>query len=168
VVIDAGGTITPIAPDRLGELFAAHYRGLLRCIRLLVDDPADAEDIVQETFVRAHRSLGSLRDAAGEAAYLRSTALNLARSRLRHLRVVRRHTVDAANAVDAAYNAERPAVIEALRRLPPRQRECVVLRYYLDLSERDIAALLGISTGSVKTHASRALAALAPVLEELR
>ncbi|MCU1380435.1 MAG: polymerase subunit sigma-70, partial [Acidimicrobiales bacterium] len=146
----------------------AHYLGLLRCIRLLVDDPADAEDIVQETFVRAHRSLEGVLDHDREAAYLRSTALNLARSRLRHLRVVRRHAFEPPSPVEHLLNAERPAVLAALRHLPVRQRECVVLRYYLDLSEQEIATLLGISTGSVKTHASRALAALAPALEELR
>lgn len=155
-------------PQRLVALFERHYTPLLRCVRLLVDNPSDAEDIVQETFLRAHRALDDLVENDREVAYLRSTALNLARSRLRHLRVVRRPRADPLPLAEWQHNAERTTVLAALRRLSPRQRECVVLRYYLDLSEVEIAEALGISPGSVKTHASRALAALAPVLEELR
>lgn len=156
--------------EAIGELFREHYRSLLRLAALLVDDRETAEDVVQDAFVRLHGAWGRVRDPAQRPAYLRSIVCNTARSRLRRRLVAARHRpappADARSAEDAALvGEERAEVLAALRALPRRQRECLVLRYYLDLSEAQIAAALGISTGSVKSHASRGVAALAAALE---
>ncbi len=146
---------------------------------LLLHDPADAEEVVQDAFVQAHLSWSKLRDPAKQLPYLRSAVLNGARSRLRHRQVVdrvaERHDPGAEAEVTARPGASPESAFEAsddrrrlqaaLRSLPGRQRECLVLRYYLELSEAEIAATLGISAGSVKTHGHRGRAALAKRLE---
>jgi RNA polymerase sigma-70 factor (sigma-E family) len=147
----------------LVSLYRAEYRRLVRLACLLLDDRGTGEETVQEAFIRLHQHWARVRDAP---AYLRSTVLNLARSRLRRRLVARRHEpAPGPNAASAEAHAvlgeEQREVIAALRRLPRRQRECLVLRYYLDLSEAEIASTLGISAGSVKSHTSRGLAALA-------
>ncbi len=104
-------------------------------------------------------------------AYLRSAVLNGARSQLRRRSVARRHPQPepgSAPAADADLGGDEAQVLAALRALPERQREVLALRYYLDLSEEEIAATLSISPGSVKTHAHRGLATLAERLEDLR
>lgn len=141
--------------------------------RLLLEDPGEAEEAVQEAFARLQVARGSLRAPDRAPAYLRATVANLSHGRIRRRQVVRRHPepppgVGVPADVVALAGDQRRAVLAAVRALPRRQRECLTLRYYLDLSEREIAGTLGISAGSVKTHASRGLAALAPVLEELR
>ena len=151
----------------LAELFRDHYTPLLRAAWLLLRDRAAAEDVVQEAFLRMHRR--RLREPDRAAGYLRTTVVNLARGRLRHLAVAERHQErpsDRSQAVDQG--DDRRLVLAALDELPTRQRECMVLRYYLDLSERDIAEALGISTGSVKTHVHRAMTALESSLENVR
>lgn len=158
--------------DALAALYAAHYPALLRLAVLLVDT-ASAEDVVQDAFARLYAHPRTLRDPDRALPYLRSCVLNGARSRLRHLKVVARHAPaglgDAASAEDAAMlRAEHAEVLAALQRLPRRQREVLVLRYYLDLTEADIAGTLGISAGSVKQHASRGIAALTRSLEGVR
>jgi RNA polymerase sigma factor (sigma-70 family) len=103
--------------------------------------------------------------------YLRATVMNLARSRMRR-RLVARRRVEPVSAVSASPEehavllSDQQDVLDAVRALPRRQRECIVLRYYLDLSEAEIASTLGISAGSVKSHSHRGLAALARRLEE--
>jgi RNA polymerase sigma factor (sigma-70 family) len=126
--------------EALTRLFAEQYRSLLGLARLLVDDRGSAEEVVQDAFVRLHQAWPGLRDPAGAAGYLRSTVLNLARGRLRRRAVVRRHTKgpepDVQPADDPAIRGEeRRVVAAAVRTLPRRQRECLVLRFYLDLSE---------------------------------
>jgi RNA polymerase sigma-70 factor (sigma-E family) len=159
--------------DRLGALFRAHYRDLVRLAALLVDDVGTCEEIVQEAFVQLHRRAEGLRDPERAPAYLRSAVLNGARSHLRHrrrgahLRLV--PPGDAASAeAGAVLDDDRRAVLDAVRRLPDRQRDVVVLRYWLDLPEAEIAATLGIGAGTVKTHVKRAMHALAQDLEERR
>lgn len=158
----------------LHELFEGHYRSLLRLAALLVDDRETAEDVVQDAFVKLHRAWGRIQDPDAAPAYLRSVVLNTARSRLRRRLVAARHRNDAppgiAGAADegALLREDQREVLDALATLPRRQRECLVLRYYLDLSESEIAATLGISNGSVKAYASRGLDALATLLEDLR
>ncbi len=157
------------ADDAIGGLYAAHARGLVRLAWLLLHDVGDAEEVVQDAFVALHRRWPALQDPASAPAYLRRAVVNGARSALRHRGVVERHaaflrsetpaTSPGADAV-AAGAAERAAVLADLARLPQRQREVLVLRYYLDLSEHEIADALDISPGSVKTHAHRGLAAL--------
>ena len=118
-----------------------------------------------------HAHWGRLRDPDKALAYLRQSVVNRSRSHLRHQTVVRRHAAreapprPASGADDAAYDgAQRTAVLDALRRLPRRQREVLALRYYLDLSEAEIAETLGISRGAVKSHASRGPPPCAPTL----
>jgi RNA polymerase sigma-70 factor (sigma-E family) len=149
----------------LRTLYEEHYRSLVKLASLLVDDVGTCEELVQEAFVQVHQR-GRLHDGAKAAAYLRSAVLNSARSHLRHRGVQGRHLRPVADPAPSAESAamaddEQRRVLAALRSLPDRQREVLSLRYYLDLSEAEIAAALGISAGSVKTHAHRGLAALA-------
>jgi RNA polymerase sigma-70 factor (sigma-E family) len=153
----------------IGDLYAAHARGLVRLAWLLLHDEQDAEEVVQDAFVALHRRWGRLDDPAAAAAYLRRSVVNGARSALRRRGVRERYAaalaaervVVALSPSDTVVAAEqRDQLVGALTRLPQRQREVLVLRYYLDLSEAEIADALGISPGSVKTHAHRGLAAL--------
>ena len=160
------------AETAVAGLFAARYPELVRLAGLLgADDP---EDIAQEAFARLLRCYGSLRDADAALAYVRATVCNLTRNRRRHLRVVRLRTpaerpVDAESSEQAALlREEQREVIAALAALPARRREAIVLRYWLGLSEAEIAAAMGISAGTVKSQVSRGLAALGQALEEGR
>jgi RNA polymerase sigma-70 factor (sigma-E family) len=160
-------------PLDLESAYRAHYRSLVRLASLLVDDVGTCEEIVQEAFVQVWRRGPALREPDRLPAYLRSAVLNGARSAMRHRLVRRRHlqvAPDPAPAAEATAMAGDPdgQVLAELRALPRRQREVLALRYYLDLSEADIARTLGISAGSVKTHASRGLTALADRLEAPR
>lgn len=148
-----------------------HYRSLVRLASLLLDDVGACEEVVQEAFVQIWRRGPALRDPDRLPAYLRSAVLNGARSvmRRRQLRERQPHVApDPAPGAEVTALAGDPdrEVLSALRALPQRQREVLALRYYLDLSEAEIARTLGISTGSVKTHASRGLATLADRLGE--
>ncbi|WP_433349326.1 RNA polymerase sigma factor [Microtetraspora malaysiensis] len=153
------------------RLFESHYTGLLRLAVLLGAD--DAEDIVAEAFCELHRRWNRLRTADAALPYLRSVVCNLTRMRLRHLQVVRRH---AERSTDLERSAEsvallrddQKALIDALMRLSARQREALVLRYWLGLRESDIAAAMSISCGAVKAHTNRGMAALTKILEERR
>jgi RNA polymerase sigma factor (sigma-70 family) len=155
----------------LGDLFTAHYGGLVRLAGLLgADDP---EDLAQEAFARLHGRTRALRDPHAALAYLRATVCNLTRNRARHLRIVRLRTPrpaghEAAADQSAILREDHRELLAALAELPTRQREALVMRYWLDLSERAIADAMGVSTGTVKTHASRGLAALATKLEDKR
>ncbi len=162
----------------LERLYDEHYLRLVRLSVLLVGDRGRAEEIVQDSFVAVYQRMRKLGDpgfALDSPAYLRQTVVNRSRSALRHLMVVSRHPDEAPRPVQGADHevlarARRARVIQALATLPRRQREVIALRYYLDLSEREIADTLGISPGAVKSHASRGAAALrqnlSPLLEE--
>ncbi len=159
----------------LAGAYREHYAPLVRLASLLLDDVGSCEEVVQDAFVRIWRQGAELRSPDKLPAYLRSAVLNGARSRLRRRLVQRRHLATVpppaprrAAEEDALAADPDLAVLDALRRLPDRQREVLVLRYYLDLSEAEIAATLGISAGSVKTHAHRGLATLASRLEDDR
>jgi RNA polymerase sigma-70 factor (sigma-E family) len=152
------------ADTALEQLYAVHYAGLVRMAVLLLRDQALAEDVVQDSFVAMHGHWDRI-DPAKAPAYLRQTVVNRSRSALRHRTVVARHRPepppDAAPADHGVLDTERRTrVLDALAELPDRQREVLVLRHYLDMSEADIAATLGISRGAVKSHASRGAAAL--------
>ena len=154
----------------LHQLYREHQWSLLRLASLLLREPADAEEVVQDAFVKVYLAQGRLRDPDKALAYVRSAVLNGARSRLRHLRVVRSVEPAPARSAESAEaeaigREETRTMMAALWSLPVRQRESLALRYYLDLSEAEIAATLGISGGSVKTHVHRGLAALATRLE---
>lgn len=155
------------ADDAVTALHREQYRALVRLAGLLLHDRGASEEVVQDAFVQLHLRWRRLEDRDKAAAWLRSAVLNGARSRLRHLEVRRRHAPDGSrgegheSAEDVALaRSSHDRMVAALRTLPPRQREAVVLRYYLDLSEAEMAAAMGVSTGSVKTHLHRGLAAL--------
>ena len=160
--------------EELSDLYREHYRPLVRLAALLLDDVPAAEEVVQDAFVQLHRAWGRVTDDAKRASYLRSIVMNGARSRARRRATGRRlEAVPTPRAGESAESAAlqhetRGEVLAALRSLPDRQRECLVLRYYLDLSEAEIAATLDISAGSVKTHTHRGIAALARALESKR
>ena len=164
--------VTTPGEEVLTALYWRERHSLIRLAALLVDDTAACEDIVQEAYIRVWRSWGRLREQDKALAYLRQTVVNLARSSLRRKIMAMRYTaianIDAPSAEEGAWaSLERDAVIAAIRALPRRQREAVVLRYYGDLREIDTAEVMGISVGAVKTHTSRGLAALAKSLEGL-
>ncbi len=165
--IDAGPTSVDTV---IAELYEEYYRPLVRLAVLLVHDVATAEEVVQDSFVALHDGLRRLRDSEKALAYLRAAVLNRSRSVLRHRIVVDRSapkpTPDMPSAEHGALALiERSAVVAALRTLSVRQREVVVLRFYADLSEAQIASAMGISRGAVKSHTSRAMMALRSVLE---
>ncbi len=163
------------ADNAVEQLYASHYRQLVRLSVLLVRDPETAEEVVQDSFVAMHGRWRSLREPEKGLAYLRQTVVNRSRSVLRRRGVASRYVAsqpDAASALapgadeSALVSERRQAVLGALGKLPSRQREVMVLRYYLDLDEATIAETLGISRGAVKSHASRGAATLRTLLED--
>jgi len=158
------------ADHLLTEIYLGEYRSLVRLAVLLLHDVPTAEEVVQEAFIAMHTGWRRLRDPEKALSYLRQAVVNRSRSVLRHRTVVDKnapkHVPDEPSAEAGAIALlERSAVVAALRRLPDRQREAIVLRYYADLSEADIAATMGISRGAVKSHTARGMAALKSVLE---
>lgn len=160
-----------VGDSLVATLFASEGASLVSLARFFVDDRTAAEDLVQEAFIRLARSAGRIREPDKAAAYLRSIVINLARDHNRRGLVSLRHRPpaqpdepSAEETVAAAH--ERRRVVEAVRGLPRRQRDCVALRYYLELSVDDIARTLGVSTNSVKTHLQRGLRSLGAALEE--
>lgn len=156
----------------LTRLFDAHHAELTRLAALL-GAGAESEDLVAEAFYRMHRKWSRLRDRECALPYLRSIVCNLARQRHRHQQVVQRHEELAPADVGSAESEvvlreDQREVVAALRTLPDRQREALVLRYWLDLREAEVAAAMGISTGAVKSHTSRGMAALARQLGRQR
>jgi RNA polymerase sigma-70 factor (sigma-E family) len=183
------GTRVPQAPPvrpqtdadaAITELYAAHWHRLVRLAWLLLRDQLAAEDVVQDAFVATHRSWSSIRDGGRVVGYLQTAVVNGCRSVQRHNVVVDRQNLREAAAADAPgrdslgsaetsvmHAADRDVVLDALRTLPTRQREVLVLRYYGGLSEAQIADSLDISPGAVKTHAHRGLTALRRTIEPL-
>ena len=166
------------ADDAVTVLYAAHYASLVRLAALLVRHSGEAEEIVQDAFVAMHGRWGRLREPEKALGYLRRSVVNAARSAHRHHDVGDRHLLRDRSAGDvhrAAASAEQSALageartemIRALDALPQRQREVLVLRYYSDLTEHDIATALGISGGTVKSHASRGLHSLRTAFEDI-
>jgi RNA polymerase sigma-70 factor (ECF subfamily) len=156
----------------LDALFRAHATPLLKLAVVLTGDRGLAEELVQEAFVRLRRSPSPPVPGA-ERTYLRRTVINLSHGHHRRLRIVRSRRTEpashgAAAEVDAVRRDGQRQVAAAVRALPHRQRDCIVLRFYAELSDSEIAEELGISPGSVKTHLHRARAALADTLEGLR
>lgn len=154
-------------------LYQVHAVGLIRLAVVMLGDRPAAEDVVQEAFCGLYRRWDQLADTSKALRYLRSSIMNGCRSELRRrIRAERRGgqpgpLATAASAEQAALvGAEHHQVLTALRRLPSRQREALVLRFYLDLTEPEIAASMGVSHGTVKSTTSRALAALGRLLEE--
>ncbi len=155
------------------DLYAAHWVSLVRLAHLLVRHRGWSEEIVQDAFIAAYPRLARLREEGTALAYLRRSVVNGCRSGFRHERVEKgylgttaaradapgRRSADSAETV-ALEHDDNARILDAVHRLPQRQREVVVLRYYADLTEQQIADALGISTGSVKAHAHRAMGTL--------
>lgn len=161
VATEAAGTTV----DHLTETYRAHYRSLLGLAALLLDDTASCEDVVQEAFIRVHSARKRVRDPEKTLAYLRQTVVNLSRSTLRRrilgLKLLSKPMPDMASAEEGAYDQlERRDLIKAMKGLQRRQREVLVLRYFADMTEAQVAETLGISLGSVKAYGSRGIAAL--------
>ncbi|MEV7688369.1 SigE family RNA polymerase sigma factor [Streptomyces bungoensis] len=156
--------------DHLTETYRAHYRSLLGLAALLLDDTASCEDVVQEAFIRVHSARKRVRDPEKTLAYLRQTVVNLSRSALRRrilgLKLLSKPMPDMASAEEGAYDQlERRDLIKAMKGLQRRQREVLVLRYFADMTEAQVAETLGISLGSVKAYGSRGIAALRIAME---
>jgi RNA polymerase sigma factor (sigma-70 family) len=162
-----------VDPDALvAELFRTEGAALVRLARIFCDDHDAAEDLVQEAFIRLHRSASTIKDPDRAPAFLRSIVLNLTRDHnrrglmsLRHRGAMRTRDRDDGFEDASVADHDGRVVLEALRTLPDRQRECLVMRFYLQLSERELADTLGISQNSVKTHCRRGMAALESTLE---
>lgn len=153
------------------EIYRTEYRSLVRLAYLFVHDLPTAEEVVQESFVSMHKSWKKLRDSKKALAYLKQSVANRSRSVLRHRTVVDKNAPKPAPDEPSAESGaitlfERAQVIEALRALPERQREALVLRYYGDFSEAEIAMAMGISKGAVKSHTARGMAALKSIILE--
>jgi RNA polymerase sigma factor (sigma-70 family) len=158
--------------DVVAALFGEHHLELVRLALVMVGDLATAEDVVQDTFERLHQRRHGLRDEGdGLLAYARSAVLNRCRSLHRRAVVARRHAPALAGPVvaspdTAAQASERDVLMAALRSLPPRQREVLVLRYYADLDVGEVARILRIGPSTVRSAAARGLAGLARMIEE--
>jgi RNA polymerase sigma-70 factor (sigma-E family) len=154
-------------------LYQVHAVGLIRLAVVMLGDRAAAEDVVQDAFAGLYRRWDHVSGKDRALGYVRTSVLNGCRTRLR-ARVRDERLAAASPDPSAAASAEHAvlvgeehaAVLAALRRLPDRQREALVLRYYLDLSEPEIAASMGIGRGTVKSTTFRALAALGRLLKE--
>lgn len=162
---------TEDADAAVAALFQAQRLPMVRLARLLVDDLETAEDVVQDAFTALHRRWGSIASHDAAIGYLRACVVNRSRSVLRRRRTARAHqwpdasgwTGDDADR-DLLVAEEHRAVLSALHQLPARQREVIVLRYWSELPEAEIAAALGISVGAVKSSASRGREAMAAFL----
>jgi RNA polymerase sigma-70 factor (sigma-E family) len=157
----------------IAALYGTEYRSLVRMSAMLLGDVGSAEEVVQDSFIAVHAAWRGLRDFDKGAHYLRRSVMNRSRSVLRHRAVVDKHAPAAEPDMPSAEHAaiarlQRTAVISALRSLPARQREALVLRFYLDLSEEQVAAAMRISQGAVKSHTARGKAALRSLLEPER
>ena len=184
-VLRAGGSAVAVTIPVTGEsaapadwdadravttLYSTHYRSLVRLAALLVRDVATAEEVVQDSFVAMHGGWRRLRDSDKALSYLRQSVVNRSRSVLRQRMAVERAIPEPPPGTPAAEHGaivllERSAVVAALRSLPPRQREALVLRYYGDMSESQVASVMGISRGAVKSHTGRAMSTLRSILE---
>jgi RNA polymerase sigma-70 factor (sigma-E family) len=171
-----GGAFSGIEQDAadLTELFRQHHLELVRLAALLVRSREAGEDIVQDVFIKIHARRAGPPDPAGALAYLRRAVVNGCRSWLRRQAVARRRSSADRTALDVHESAEHAAITAENRRrlqtelsaLPARRREVLVLRYYVGLSEADIARTLGISQGTVKSAAARGIRSLAKALGE--
>jgi RNA polymerase sigma-70 factor (sigma-E family) len=158
------------AEAAVGALYQASAVGLIGLAYVMLGDRPSAEDVVQEAFCGLYRRWDRLADADSALYYVRASVLNGCRSVLR--RRATRHRAEAydlpaASAeVEVLGGEEREEVIRALGRLPSRQREALVLRFYLDLSDEQIARVMGIRPSTVRSTACRGIEALGRALKE--
>ena len=158
---DAGHAVT--------TLYGTHYHSLVRLAALLTGNVATAEEAVQDSFAALHTSWPRLRDPGKALSYLRQSVVHRTRSAPRHRAVASRNAPQPPRAPSTGQGAvaslERCEVVSALGRLPVRQREALVLRYYCDLTEAQIASAMGISKGAVKSHTARGMSSLRTILK---
>jgi RNA polymerase sigma-70 factor (sigma-E family) len=174
VGIDTTGTLRAGPEDArtaVTALYEAHALGLIRLAVIMLGDRPSAEDVVQDAFCGLYRRWRTLTDTEKALSYVRSSVLNGARTVLRRRAKGRLESAGFDEPAESAeslalVSEEHREVLAGIRQLPDRQREAVVLRYYLDLSELQIATTMGISRGTVKSTTSRALATLGRILEE--
>jgi RNA polymerase sigma-70 factor (sigma-E family) len=169
---------TDVAPsgtarDRIAvtALYQEHALGLIRLAVIMLGDLPSAEDVVQDAFCGLYRRWHTLSDSDKALAYVRSSVLNGSRTVLRRRARARDTAAPPDPLAESAESAamlseEHREVLSGIRQLPDRQREALVLRYYLDLSEEQTATAMGISRGTVKSTTSRALVALGRILGE--
>jgi len=176
VTIDSAASAAEAPPrdppdEFVAQLYRAHAVALIRVALMLLGDQPSAEDVVQDAFLGLQRGLPRLREPAKALPYLRASVVNgcrtlqRSRTRARHQHVAPEPPVWSAESAAIA-TEERRAVLAAVADLPRRAREILALRYYLDLSDNEIAGILGVSRSTVSSTASRALATLARKLEE--
>jgi RNA polymerase sigma-70 factor (sigma-E family) len=159
------------AETAVDSLYRAQAVGLIRLAYIMLGDRQAAEDVVQDAFCGLYRRWNGLASPAGALPYVRSSVLNGCRTVLRRRAVSRRVTLHQppASSAEAAVlrNEQRQEVMRAVRALPGRQREALVLRFYLDLPDQEIARVMGVRPGTVRSAMHRALKALGPLLEEM-
>ena len=160
----------PVAAAAVGALYQASALGLIRLAYVMLGDRPSAEDVVQDAFCGLYRHWTRLQDADSATYYVRASVLNGCRSVLRRRAVRCRGLTNPPAAVSAEAvllrAEEREEVIRAVGRLPHRQREAIVLRYYSDLSDEEIARVMGIRQSTVRSTAHRALEALGRAMKE--
>ena len=169
----AGPAVTT-AEAAVTALYQAHALGMIRLAHIMLGDRASAEDVVQEAFYGLYRRWSALADTGNAIAYVRSSVLNGCRSALRRQSWARGRAegqravppTEISAEAAAITLEERQEVLRALRRLPARQREALVLRFYLDLSAEESAATMGIGPGSVRSAIHRGLDSLGRMLQE--
>ena len=152
------------ADEAIDDLYRDHHRRAVRLAFMLTGDAGVAEEVAQEAFVRVWRSWDRIQDTGAAAAYLRKTVVNLSTSTLRRRALELRHRV---RRLEGAVEVDPDARIDVLRavsKLPARQRACVALRFYEDLSESQTAEVLGISVGAVKSQTYKALRRLEQIV----
>ena len=161
------------AGSQVAALYQAHAAGLVRLAMLMLGGQSGqsaAEDVVQEAFLGLYRQWGKLSDQGRAVAYVRSSVLNGCRDVLRRQsRAVPAALLEpnvASAEAQVLLAEEHREVLAALRRLPGRQREAVVLRHCLGLPEAEVAVAMKVSRGTVKSAAHRGIAALAKILKE--
>jgi RNA polymerase sigma-70 factor (sigma-E family) len=157
------------AQRHVTALYQRHALSLARLALVMLGDPAAAEDVVQDAFLGLYRRWDSLTDTSAALAYLRTSVLNGCRTAIRQRsRPGVPPDAPPAESAEAAVllGEQHRAVLAAIRRLPPRQREALVLRYYLDMTEDEAAGVMRVSRGTVKSATHRALAAVGRMLRE--
>lgn len=178
-IVTAGQTVLNIEERAriafVEKLYHQESVSLVRLARVFTDDRTGAEDIVQEAFIKLYHAVDRIKDPERSTAYLRSIVLNLARDQnrrgllsLRHQDSMIDRRLPEVPEDKVVLTEDQTEVIDALNTLPRRQRDCLVLRFYSDMTEREIGDTLGISPNSVKTHCQRGMTTLAERLEVSR
>lgn len=158
----------PDAAHAVTALYEEHALSLIRLAYVILGDRHAAEDVVQDAFSGLYRAWHRLPDRANLLGYLRVSVVNGCRSVYRRARrVPALAEPDAASAESVVMaGEEQRATFAALKQLPVRQREAIVLRFYADLAEPEVAQAMGVSRGTVKSNTSRGLATLGRILRE--